>query len=57
MGQQGVTSGLFQEISGFNYESGKKLAILNTNISGDLLKNYCTADDLNSLSRKNHRND
>lgn len=57
MGQQGVTSGLFQEISGFNYESGEKLAIFNTDITGVDLKNYCTADDLNGLSRKNHRND
>jgi hypothetical protein len=57
MGQQGVTSGLFNKISGFNYDFGEKLAIFNTNISGVDLKNYCTAKDLNDLSRKNHRND
>ena len=52
MGQQGVTSGLFQEIGKFTYKSGTKEAILNKNILEDDLKNYCTADDLNGLSRK-----
>lgn len=52
---EGVTSGLFETINNFAYDSGTKIAIINTDIENntEAQKNYCTAKDLNDLSRNN----